>query len=134
VRSIKSRGKTRPGWFSSKLNFVTRFKILTGILKPTSSEQILGGVAEAYEVLGVPFWALVKVQNDGKLLSLLRLNALRNVWYLKPFVRYCKSLYIKRYGPRFQSIMVANYFEESMHPVRLAFGALDDVGKTVIDC
>lgn len=131
IRAIFSSGKIRPK-FWDKRYFMLRLKAKFGLIEPFKEEEIFGGRAEHYMYNGNSE-RIIYVQNDGKILNLLRLYVLKQHKILKPFVHFCKWLYIKRYGKHFQSIIFSNYFEEFDHPVRDAFRALDSQGKTLLD-
>lgn len=133
VRSILSPGKIRPKWFNSWKDFKIRFGAKLGIYKHIKTVPITGGLAEYYQVGDVEE-RIIYVQNDGKILSLLRLNTMKSNFLLKPFVRFCKKLYIKKVGKNFQTVLFRNYFSEHDHPVRMAYKELDRLGKTIIDC
>lgn len=132
LRAIWSKGKTRPDWWEPGA-FMFRLKALLGLIKPTRTVKVMGGIEWYYNYHGSE-QRIATVQNDGKILNLLRLNALRHFKIFKPFVRYCKRLYVKKYGNQFQSQLLGNYFEEPEHPVRVAFRQLDRLNKTIIDC
>lgn len=133
VRAIYSSGKVRPK-FWVKEHFMFRLKAKLGLIKPVKTGiKIHGGYADEYIWQGRQKH-INYVQNDGKILNLLRLNQLREYSVLKPFVRLCKKMYISSMGEDFQSQLMANYFEEYDHPVRDAFRELDRLGKTIIDC
>ena len=135
VRAILDSGKVRPKFWDNWETFKFRAKAKLGLIKPNRTEKIFGGEADIFVLTEERvIKRIIRVQNDGKILNLLRLNALRKFKLLRPFVRLCKRLYIKKLGPNFQSVLFANYFEEVDHPVRAAFAELDKAGKTIIDC
>lgn len=131
MRAIADKGKVRPKFWKREY-FMFRLKAYFGLIKPYRREEIFGGYKDYYA--GQVVDGIRYMQNDGKILNLLRLNMLREFTILKPFVRLCKRMYIKRMGKNFQSQLMANYFEEPDHPVRVAFNELDAKGLTVIDC
>ena len=131
IRAIKVEGKVRPVWYKDNIWF--RFKAKFGFQHPTYTEEVFAGRVDYYDVNDKERGLLI-IQNDGKLLNLLRLNMLREYKYLKPFVRYCKKLYIRRYGECFQTVLFSNYFREYDHPIRELYRFLDGNGKTIIDC
>ena len=131
VRAIVGAGKVRPKFWKREY-FMFRLKAKLGLIKPIRTEKIFGGHQDVYT--GQAADSIRYLQNDGKILNLLRLNMLREITWLKPFVRFCKKLYVKQLGENFQSVLMSNYFEETDHPVREAFAALDNNGKTVLDC
>lgn len=133
VRAIVDSGKVRPRFWDDWATFVFRVKVKLGFLKPYAEENIFGGRAKHFMYKGKSH-RIIYVQNDGKIINLLRLNILRKHKIFRPFVRMCKKMYIKRMGPEFQSRLFANYFEEKNHPVRKAFAELEKAGKTIIDC
>ncbi len=132
-RAIKSSGKVRPSWTGGFKDFLFRLKASLGIIKPVRTEEIFGGVADWYDVKGKEE-RIITVQNDGKILNLLRLFLIKDVESNKGFVRECKQLYVSRYGVDFQSQLFSNYFKEDEHPIRVAYRELDRKGLTVIDC
>ena len=131
-RALVSSGKVRPKFWDSFSIFMFRVKALFGVIKPYRSEDIFGGIADYYDYNGKSE-RIIKVQNDGKILNLLRLYGLKKYGILKPVIRFFKKQYIKRMGKDFQSVLFANYFEEYEHPVREVYRRLDDHGITILD-
>jgi hypothetical protein len=132
VRAILDSGKVRPKWWE-KEHFLFRLKAKLGLLDLVEESKTFGGRKEIYKYKGRDR-VIRYLQNDGKIINLLRLSVLKHEPLLKPFVRFCKKLYIKEMGEDFQSQLFANYFEEEDHPVRVAYAELDSQGITVIDC
>jgi len=132
-RAIRSSGKVRPSWTGGGKDFIFRLKVKLGIVKLVRTEEIFGGIQKWYKV-GDGEERIVEVQNDGKILNLLRLFVMKGVESNKGFVRECKKMYIDELGVDFQSKLFANYFKEYEHPIRIAYRELDKKGLTIIDC
>lgn len=131
IRGIYDQ-KVRPKFWETK-DYKFRLYEKLGWVKPEAGKKLQNGVKYFYTFEGEEKY-LLKIQNDGKILNLHRLNILREYKLLRPFVRLCKRLYIKELGPNFQSVMFEKYYGEYNYPVRSLYRELDKQGKTIIDC
>lgn len=123
--------KVRPEWYSKKY-FWFRVKVALGISKPRLEYKIVGGTEEVHSTPNGDQW-LRRLQNDGRILNLFRLYALRDDKKFKWLLPLFKKLYVWNMGENFQSKMMENYYQEDDHPVIFAYRMLDSLGITVLD-
>jgi len=124
IRAILSSGKVRPK-FWEKGNFLFRLKLFFGKLKRSRPMETVNNGEKHYYYDNGKEKVLYRIQNDGKILNLLRLSMLKKYKVLKPFVYLCHNLYIKKMGDDYQSQLFKNYFGEFNHPVREAYRQMD---------
>lgn len=134
VRAILDSGKVRPSFWESFDIFIFRVKVMLGLLEetkrtesPYSKEDVI-----VYYQTSKGEMAIRYMLNDGKILNLFRLYTFNRYWYMKPFVYFCKKLYVLKMGKKFQQVLFDRYFRDENHPVQQIYRLLDDKNQTII--
>jgi len=112
-------------WILKPLIYITFIQIAIAIIKkhkvrPKLHERILWTLqGKAYK--------LRRMQNDGKILGLIKLITLKGAY--PRITRFLRGLYLRYVGPEYGYTLMYNYFYEKDHPVILEWRQLVRTGR-----